>query len=293
MPSSFGPMKTHMLLHSPILGALLATVSAHAQNPLPNPGFEEWVDGSPAGWTSNNNEFTGQPISPNATGHTGASAGRGTYLGLISAPIINTIDDAGQPLAITQAYQRLTFYYQLQLESTQGSEVFSSGAVFTDANGNTVGQAFRLFDRTANTGTWTYADLPVTYTGTAPVGVNVNFSLNGFDAVVGSYFVVDDVTLDNGTTGVEEMEQDAALGAAWPMPAADEVNVPFSLPQATVVGIDVSDVLGRRVQSMDLGMLPAGRYKQVLDVQGWEAGAYTIVLRTAYGKHAQVLVVRH
>lgn len=285
-------MNTALLLRtSPFLGALLCAGAVNAQNPLPNPGFEEWVDGDPAGWTTNNNEFTGQPVSPNATGHGGASAGRGTYLGLISAPIINTIDASNHPLAITQAYQRLTFYYQLQLASTGGTEIFSAGAVFTNAGGTTVGQAFGLFDRTDNTTTWTYADLPVTNTGTDPVGVNVNFMLNGPDAIVGSYFVVDDVALEDGTSGMEELGQDAALDAPWPVPAADALNLPFRLDRATPVAIEVLDALGRKVDSVDLGPLAPGRYKQVLDVRGWGAGTYTAVLRTASGAQAHALMV--
>lgn len=285
-------MKTALLLRvSPLFCAVLCAGMAHAQNPLPNPGFENWVNGNPVGWTTNNNQFTGQPITPNATGHGGTTACRGTYLSLIAAPILNTMDAANQPLAITQAYQRLTFYYQLQLASTQGTEVFAAGAVFTDAGGTGAGQAFHIFDRTANTGTWTYADIPVTNTGANPTGVNVNFTLNGPDAVAGSYFVVDDVALENGTSGVEELEQGAALGAAYPVPANQEVHLPFTLKQASTVAIDVVDALGRTVSHKDLGALAPGRYKEVFDVQGWDAGAYTAVLRTNSGASARSVVV--
>lgn len=288
-------MDTTLLRRVPsLLITLLGAGSLLAQNPLPNPGFEEWVDGNPTGWTTNNNQFTGQPVSPNDMGHSGASAGRGTYLGLISAPIINTIDASSHPLPITQAYERLTFYYQLQLASTQGTEIFAAGAIFTDAGGATVGQAASIFQRTANTSTWTYADVPVTNTGSDPVGVNVSFTLNGPDAVVGSYFVVDDVALENGgTSGVQGMEQGEALGKAWPVPATDAVNLPFTLDKASMVAIDVLDALGRTVDRANLGTLAPGRYKQVLDVQRWEAGTYTVVLRTASGVHTQALVAGH
>lgn len=252
------------------------------------------MDGNPVGWTTNNNQFTGQPVSQNTTGHAGATAARGTYLGLISAPIINTIDAANHPLAITQAYQRLTFYYQLQLASTQGTEGFAAAAIFTNAGGTTVGQAAGAFTRTQNTSTWTFADLAVTNTGSDPTGVNVTFTLNGPDAVVGSYFVVDDVTLEGeGASSVNELEQRAVLGAVWPVPATDAVNVPFTLQSATTVVIDVCDALGRTVSHTQLGTLAPGRYKHVVDVQGWSAGSYTAVLRTAAGVDAKALVVGH
>lgn len=285
-------MKTPLHLGtSAFICALLYAGSLQAQNPLPNPGFENWVEGNPVGWTTNNNQFTGQPVSPNATGHAGTTSLRGTYLGLISAPILNTIDAANHPLAITQAYQRLTFYYQLQLESMQGTEIFAAGALFTNAGGTTVGQASGLFDRTQNTSTWAYADLPISNTGADPVGVNVTFTLNGLDAVVGSYFLVDDVALENGTAGVEELEEGATLSAAYPIPAREEMNLPFTLGRSGTVVIDVLDALGRSVSTRSLGTLAPGRYKEVLDVRGWSAGTYTAVLRTASGVYAQAVAV--
>lgn len=287
-------MKTCSTLRLPsLLGCVCLSPFIYAQNPIPNPGFEQWVGGDPVGWTTNNNQFTGQPVSQNATGHAGSTAGRGTYLGLISAPIINTIDASSQPLAISGTYQRLSFYYQLQLASTEGVEVFSAGAVFTNAGGTTVGQAFRLFDRTANTGTWTFAELPVTYNGADPTGVNVNFMLNGPAAVVGSYFVVDDVTLDNGANGIVELDRSAQLGAAWPVPANSSLNLPFEISTTTAVTIDVLDAMGRMVESAHIGTLPAGRYKHVFNVEGWNAGAYTMVLHTEQGKHTRSVVVGH
>lgn len=291
-PIYFSPMKTPLHLGTVAsICALLCAGPIHAQNPLPNPGFENWVDGNPVGWTTNNNDFTGQPVSPNATGHAGTTALRGTYLGLISAPIVNTIDANNQPLPVTQAYQLFTFYYQLHLASTQGTEIFSAGAVFTDAGGNTVGQSFSILDRTHNTDTWTMANLVVSNQGANPTGVNINFNLNGPDAVEGSYFIVDDVALTDMGNGVQELEQYEGLGNAWPVPAMDELNVPFSLAGASAVTIEVLDALGRTVDTRSLGVLAPGRYKEVLDVQGWSAGTYTAVLRTANGVHAQVVVV--
>ncbi|MEO7080549.1 MAG: hypothetical protein ABIY71_03440 [Flavobacteriales bacterium] len=287
-------MKTALLLRvSPLFSAVLCAGLVHAQNPLPNPGFETWSGGDPVGWNTNNEVVTGDPLTQNGEGHGGSSAARGTYLGLYSWPILNTVDAANQPLPVTQTYERFTFYYKLQLTSAQGTEIFTAVAAFTDAGGNVVGQAFRLFERTENTGTWTYASNPIYNAGPVPTGVKVDFSLTGPDAVVGSYFVVDDVALENGTAGVEELEQGAVWSAAYPVPANHEVNMPFALGQATPVEIAVLDALGRTVRTLDLGMMAPGRYKEVLDVQGWSAGTYTAVLRTASGVRSQLVVVGH
>lgn len=282
----------HPLLVAPCFAALLCTGIAQAQNPLPDPGFEDWMDGNPVGWTTNNNQFTGQPVTPNANGYTGTTALRGTYLGLISAPIVNTIDAANQPLPITQDYQHFSFYYQLHLASTVGSEMFAAGAVFTDASGQTVGQGVQFFTRTMNTDTWTFIDIPITYTGSDATGVNVNFTLNGLDAVEGSYFVVDDVALGNGPSGIQEVRQDV-LGEPYPVPAVQELNVPFTLDRSGPVAIDVVDAWGRRVSTKDLGTLAPGRYKEVLDVHGLAAGIYSAMLHTANGVRVRTFMVGH
>ncbi len=287
-------MKTALLLRvSPLFGAVLCAGIAHAQNPVPNPGFENWSGADPVGWTTSNSPFSGDPVTQDPNAHEGASAARGTFLSQVAAPVMNLYDAAYQPLPISQAYQHLTFYYKLQLASTAGTEIFTASAQFTDANGYAVAQAFRIFDRTENTGTWTYADLPVTSVAPGSAAVNISFTLSGPEAEVGSYFVVDDVALQNGSIGVEELEQGAVFSAAYPVPANGVLNLPFALDQATTVEIEVLDALGRRVSHMDLGRMAPGRYKEVLDVQGWSAGFYTAVLRTASGVRAQTLVVGH
>lgn len=284
---------TATLRFTPFVAALVCAVSAHAQNPIPNPGFETWANENPVGWSTSNNEFGGYPVTQNPTGHAGSTAARGTFLSQMAAPVMNLYNEAFQPLSIPQAYEHLTFYYQLQLGSTEGIEIFTASAQFTDAIGYAVGQTFQIFDRTANTSTWAFADLPITTVAQGTAAVNVSFTLSGPDAVAGSYFVVDDVALSNGASSVAELGQGGVLGAAWPVPATDAVNLPFTVDAYTAVQVVVYDAVGRGVDREELGDLAPGRYKQVVDVQGWPNGMYTAVLRTAQGSQAQHFVVAH
>ena len=53
--------KKYMYHHSKIFNILLAilclTMTAVAQNPIPNPGFENWTEGQPDGWLTYNSPF--------------------------------------------------------------------------------------------------------------------------------------------------------------------------------------------------------------------------------------------
>ncbi len=63
------------------------------------------------------------------------------------------------------------------------------------------------------------------------------------------------------------------LGAA-PNPFAGATTLRYALPEAGTVTVDVYDVLGRRVRSLDLGTQPEGATSLRLDAAGLAAGTY-------------------
>ncbi len=60
--------------------------------------------------------------------------------------------------------------------------------------------------------------------------------------------------------GVDAMETGLALAGMRPNPATGPLNVSFSLPSSKPARLDLVDVTGRRVKSMDVGALGAGRH---------------------------------
>lgn len=258
---------------------------------MPNASFEDWADGEPESWVTSNGPFSGTPITQNPTGHIGSKAARGTFQSLVESPVLNLLDANNLPVAITQAYDHFTFYYLLQLNSTAGVESFLASAQFKDASHIPTGEAVHYFDRSENTGTWTFADLPINNWTSGPTEMVISFSLAGSDAVAGSFFVVDDVNLTSGPISVAELEQGSGVGASWPVPATDELNVPFTLAHVTAVSVDVVDASGRRMSHEELGTLAPGRYKQVLDVHSLDAGTYSALFHTDLGVHASTFMV--
>lgn len=73
-----------------------------------------------------------------------------------------------------------------------------------------------------------------------------------------------------------------ALGT-YPNPTAGTATVRYELPRAASVTVDVFDVLGRLVQTVDAGLQTAGLQTATVDASALGAGAYVYRVRTADG----------
>ena len=87
-----------------------------------------------------------------------------------------------------------------------------------------------------------------------------------------------------------------ALHPARPNPFASTLLVPFDLPRATDVALEVFDLLGRRVAMLAEGAWPAGRHAVAWDGRARSGalaapGVYTVRLR-AGSFHTRRQVVR-
>ncbi|MBK9471651.1 MAG: T9SS type A sorting domain-containing protein [bacterium] len=88
----------------------------------------------------------------------------------------------------------------------------------------------------------------------------------------------------------------AELGAPWPNPARDDLQVAYRLPSAQGLVINVHDVRGRLVRSLVDASLGAGEYTALWDGRADDgtrapAGVYFITLRTAQAARTQRLVL--
>jgi len=87
-----------------------------------------------------------------------------------------------------------------------------------------------------------------------------------------------------------------ALGASYPNPMNPSATIPFDLPEGSPVRLDVFDLSGRLVRTLEAGYLPAGRYARVWDGRdrrGREAasGVYLYRLRAGARVFTRKLVV--
>jgi hypothetical protein len=76
-----------------------------------------------------------------------------------------------------------------------------------------------------------------------------------------------------------------ALRGLFPNPASSESRLSFSLPARTRARVDVYDIGGRRVAREDLGLLPAGAHRVILNALArLEPGVYALELVTGVGQ---------
>jgi flagellar hook assembly protein FlgD len=77
------------------------------------------------------------------------------------------------------------------------------------------------------------------------------------------------------TVGVEEMTSTSSFGV-YPNPATSITNVNYTLASEAVVTIEVINMLGERVVSMNKGTQQAGTYNNQIDFSNLNAGIYMV-----------------
>lgn len=126
------------------------------------------------------------------------------------------------------------------------------------------------------------------------IGVYVNW--NGF---VGQTYQEDlnflkqyieqrSIWIDNNLSGncnlsVDEPKFEPAYHKAWPNPATNEVNIGFSLMKGANVTIELYDVTGRILKSIDKYNLTPGSHAYPLELSGINAGNYIYLIRSNEG----------
>lgn len=118
------------------------------------------------------------------------------------------------------------------------------------------------------------------------------------DAPVGETAAVSvEVVGTSGPVGIAEFSVrveaplQVALGTPFPNPARGAVTLPFELPEASEVTVEVYDALGRSVARIDAGERAAGAHEAALDGRALAAGTY-VVRMTAEGESGREVRVR-
>lgn len=150
---------------------------------------------------------------------------------------------------ITNVFVPSTGCYTFTVTDTFGDGVFGS-----QWGGNSVNGAINVTSLDAN--------------GTT---IAVIFSDNGTTNWESQQAVADVQT----TVGVAENELLESFNV-YPNPAVNVINVVYNLTSASNVTLDVMNIVGARVMSMDLGTQSAGEQRTQLDLSALEAGMYLV-----------------
>jgi hypothetical protein len=259
-----------------------------AQNPIPNPGFENWSSGDPDGWDTPN-IFTLTPITQSGDVHGGTSAARLEVLdddGSAYPPIMST-----NSISISQNYQVFSFYSKTNLIG--GDALIAS--VILKKNGTPV--SINNFSVSSNTNVYTQRSYTLSYyqpvSGVAnELELQIGISGALIFPTIGSNALIDDLSISgNLITGLSEqvaITDDALLGNPQPNPSSGLTLLPFTLLSKTRAVIDLISLDGKKIREVLNEELESGRYKAECIVEDIPAGLYLIKLsangKTSYTK---------
>jgi hypothetical protein len=94
------------------------------------------------------------------------------------------------------------------------------------------------------------------------------------------------------TTGDVTQAENVEMFPAYPNPAGDNTNIRYNLNQPSEVTFELRDVMGKLVETRDLGTLPAGQNTLMVETSALGAGSYTATLTVNGARVTQKLMVQ-
>ncbi len=231
---------------------------------VPNSGFEQWTNGEPDGWFTNNLSIISLiPVTQSSDAHSGSfslkgeaiSNNNGTYPPLI---IAGKLGSSGFP--ISQNYSTFSGYYKLS--SVQGDKLVVT--VTVTSNGKGIGGWAKEFTAASS---YTIFSLPITYsqTGTADTCL-ITFTLGNDTAGTahaGSVFYIDDLSLSGNATAVNDNVQSLSFNLLqnYPNPFNPTTTINFEIPVRENVSLIIYNTLGQKLRTLIDGSRSAGHYQ--------------------------------
>lgn len=273
-----------------LLSFLFLVAHGLAQNPVPNPDFEDWTNGEPDQWITNNAPPQVFTISSTTDAHTGQYAAHGLVFnlgGTLYAPFLGSNNGAGTGFPVTLDYSTFQFWYKATLV---GGDAFAVTMVMYDSSGTPIGSADIAI--TASVSSYVLLSLPVTYLpGTVPVTCIIQMIAhdptgvsNGHD---GTEFFVDDIELSGSVSLAGSPPPVNYL--VYPNPANERVRVQLDNSVGRLNWV-LSDAEGRIVdENSSPDPVPAHSFFDI-SIDRFPAGIYFLYLQSEGGTIRKRLV---
>jgi Secretion system C-terminal sorting domain len=279
-------MKNNLLF---ILVAWFFIASAQAQNPVPNPSFENWTDGNPDLWYVINIPSLAIPITEVSPGHTGNKALKSEVIDFLGNPLFSPVqshvDEHLNGFPVSQNYSNLRLFYKFH---PVGGDDLKIAVFMLDENGISIGFQEHIISEPAEN--FTEINIPIPYEFSGEVErclismVIEDLGLEGED--IGSYFIVDDVELNNGATPTQEELPNFEVSHVFPNPCSSSLNINIFMTETDHVTVGIYDMNGNKLMELMNGEMHDGNYTLQADMSGFPAGTYLCRLATSKGAKA-------
>ncbi len=200
--------------------------------------------------------------------------------GISSSPTFESIQHNLPPMPVYDAVQLSTDPDKILAATEMGVWMYSKATETWTPENNSMGNVpvFRIREITMG-----QLGCPVIYIGTHGRGFYrcTQFADPNFC----------DTTLPEFTATTTVVGTDLQL-TTYPNPITDIGTVQVSLPKASTASIEVYDITGKLVHTINMGKRNAGTYNLPLNLSQVSAGTYFVNLKTDYGKKVQKIVVQ-
>jgi len=268
-------------IQSIFLTAILASMVS-AQNPIPNPGFENWTQGNPDGWVAPNVPGVYATITQSNNSYSGNSSVQGEVIQYAQVNIPPALIAEAGLLPISQSFTRMTGYYQM---ANQGEDALFIEVLFYDAQSAPVALGLAELGPTSGGYQMFTVDMDYSFGNQQPaayayilIAISLSSSATGDDITLGSSFLLDDIAFDMASSTVDQEAAGTpyvfALGQNYPNPFNPATTITFSLPSAGNTVLTVYNNLGQMVKTLINENLAAGVHQVSFDAATLPSGIY-------------------
>lgn len=266
-------MKNHFVFL--ILLILFLQFSSFPQ--IPNNSLENWTDGNPDNWTTNNIIGLLEPVTKSNDAYSGSYSAKMEMMTALSSlfqPVLN----AGQPgvgIPVSQRHTKINFYYKYY-PATPSVSLVISVAMYKNSQFIGVG----LGSTKAGSGSFIKMTASINYFGqevpdAATIYVTLIDSLFN-PASAGSYAIVDDFYFDQiiEVNNDENSRSGFSLAQNYPNPFNPTTTIRWQSPIGGTQTLKVYDMLGKEVAALVNEYKPAGNYSIQFDGKNLPSGVY-------------------
>ncbi len=266
-------------LFSCIILFLVFTFSI-SQAQVLNGDFENWTNGNPDSWTTDNVTSTSLiPITQSTDKYSGSYAVKGEVMSVYSQIYP---PELWQYSSINQKYTSLTGYYKFN--PANSSDVLSISVVVLDSSSYTGGAGDTLI--ATATSAYKKFTLPITYIPNSAtpqqayilIVIDDTSDTNNGNPAVGSNFILDNLQLTGGTTGIANNGASSperfALNQNYPNPFNPTTTIEYQIPRRSHVLLEIYDILGNKIRTLVNEEESSGYYKINFNASNLPSGVY-------------------
>lgn len=273
-------MKKSLMFFYIVLIILLLSGISLAQ--IPNNSFENWINGNPESWVTNNITGYLMPVSQSGIAHSGNYSCKlemmNSILGLLQ-PVLNA-GPVGVGIPVTQRHNTINLYYEYMPSSPT---IYLVVTVSMLKGGQFIGVGVGSTKTAA--GSFTKLTASISYFNSqVPDAATIYITL--IDSLfnpsgVGSYALIDDIYFDQPTdvTPDEINSKEFYLYQNYPNPFNPNTKISWQSPVNGWQTIKLFNVLGKEIATIVDEYRSAGRYEIEFGLSTMPSGIYFYQLK--------------